>query len=201
MARKRQESHWEELYQSRDMEAMPWYYPGLDPDFERALERYSIGPGKVLDLCTGPATQALALAERGFEVFATGISATAVKKGAAKAREQGLEIIFHQADILNDDLGENFEVIIDRGCFHVFQPHQRPIYIETVHALLQPGGYLILKCFSHKEKGSQGPYRFTPGQLEEYFSPALEILMIEDSKFSGTRNHYPQALISVMRKP
>lgn len=200
MADKREDSRWEEIYRSQEIEELPWYFDGIDPDIAQALERYSITAGKALDLCTGPATQALALAERGFDVFATDIAATAISKGIAKARELGLPVAFKQADILRDDLGGEFDLLIDRGCFHVFEPRQRRQYVRTVSELLNPGGFLLLKCFSHKEKRRDGPYRFAPRQLEKYFSPAFEILSTTDSMFTGNRDHYPKALFSVMRK-
>ncbi|RJQ42569.1 MAG: class I SAM-dependent methyltransferase [Gaiellales bacterium] len=201
MGRNKDDSRWEEMYQAHDVETMPWYLPGLDPDFEEALENHSIGPGKALDLCTGPATQAMALAELGFDVFATDISETAVRLAAQKAKLKGLEISFRQADILRDDLGGEFDLLLDRGCFHVFEPGQRGMYVDAVDQLLRPGGYLLLKCFSHREKRREGPYRFTPEELGGYFSGVLKVLSIRDAVFKGTLEHYPKALFCVMRKP
>lgn len=194
-------SRWEELYRGQEVETMPWYLPELDPDFDAALRRYSITAGKVLDLCTGPATQAMALAERGFDVYASDISATAVRQAEEKAREKGLRISFHHADILRDDLGGEFDLLVDRGCFHVFEPEQRDLYVKTVSGLLKPGGLLLLKCFSHKEKRREGPYRFTPAELEGYFSSRFDIITIEESAFGGANDNHPKALFSVMKKP
>lgn len=198
---KKPDYHWEELYRDQEVEELPWYLPGLDPDFDAALTRHSVTAGKVLDICTGPATQAMALAERGFKVFATDISATAISKARITAAQRGLKIAFRQADIMKDDLGGEFDVLVDRGCFHVFGPDQRPRYVSAAGSLLKPGGLLILKCFSHKEKRRDGPYRFTPRQLKGCFSPTFEILSIEDTRFTGASGHTPRALISVMRKP
>lgn len=198
---KKPDSRWEELYRDQEVEELPWYLPGLDPDFDEALTHHSITAGKVIDICTGPATQAMALAERGFTVYATDISATAISKARIAAAQRGLKIAFRQADIIKDDLGGEFDLLIDRGCFHVFEPDQRPRYVSAAAGLLKPGGMLILKCFSHKEKRRDGPHRFTPRQLKKCFSPTFEILSIEDSRFTGTRDHNPRALISVMRKP
>lgn len=195
------DSRWEDLYRDQEVEELPWYLPGLDPDFDTALSRHGVTAGKVLDICTGPATQAMALAERGFKVYATDISATAISKARSAAARKGLKIAFRQADIMKDDLGGEFDLLVDRGCFHVFEPDQRPRYVSAAGDLLKPGGLLILKCFSHKEKRRDGPHRFTPRQLKSYFSPTFEVLSIEDARFTGGRDHNPRALISVMRKP
>jgi cyclopropane fatty-acyl-phospholipid synthase-like methyltransferase len=55
-------------------------------------------------------------------------------------------------DVLASRLDGNFDVIFDRGCFHVLEPEDRARYVETVSALLEPQGHLFLKCF-------QGPTR------------------------------------------
>ncbi len=61
---------WETLYRDQPVETMPWFHAGLDPDLDRALKERKITRGAVLDLGTGPGTQAIALAERGFAVTA-----------------------------------------------------------------------------------------------------------------------------------
>jgi cyclopropane fatty-acyl-phospholipid synthase-like methyltransferase len=200
MNARKDNSRWEELYREQEVETMPWYFPDLDPDFERALDEHAITTGKVLDLCTGPATQAMALAERGYEVFATDISETAVRQAREKAAAKGLMITFRQADILRDTFDEEFDLLVDRGCFHVFEPRQRPAYVKGVKSFLKPGGWLLLKCFSHKEKRRDGPYRFTPEQLGKYFKPSFEIISIVDAEFNGSLDEYPKTLFSVMRR-
>ena len=111
---------WERMYREQDVTTMSWYTPSLDPDFEHALADLGMESGSILDLCTGPGTQALALAERGMDVTATDISAAAVEKAAALAAERGLKVTFLQNDILHNRLDRRFDLILDRGCFPVF---------------------------------------------------------------------------------
>jgi methylase of polypeptide subunit release factors len=56
---------WNNLYSNQNVETMPWYNENLDSDLEEELERRKILKGKILDLGTGPATQAIQLAKRG----------------------------------------------------------------------------------------------------------------------------------------
>ncbi|HDZ59608.1 MAG TPA: class I SAM-dependent methyltransferase, partial [Actinobacteria bacterium] len=155
----------------------------------------------VLDLCTGPGTQALALAERGLDVTATDISAAAVEKALALAAKRGLKVTFLQNDILDNRLDRRFDLILDRGCFHVFPPEQRDKYVETVAGLLDPGGYLLLKCYSYKEKRKEGPFRLHPDEIRERFSAEFDPVSIRESTFKGDRHRKPPiALFCVMRK-
>ena len=201
MSRKREDSSWERLYEERDVETLPWFYPGLDPDFAAAIERYHISSGEMLDLCTGPGTQAIAMAERGFKVTAMDIAGTAVKKACMMAKDEGLEIDFQQDNILDSRLMRAFDVIFDRGCFHVFPPNRRREYVPAVSRLIKHDGYLFLKCFSNLEKVREGPYRIAPDEIGSLFDPAFEILGIDHTYFKGKNlEESPKALFCTMRK-
>jgi cyclopropane fatty-acyl-phospholipid synthase-like methyltransferase len=191
--------HWEELYQHQEIESMPWFNPELDDDLENALDELGLRSGSALDLGTGPGTQAIHLACRGFAVTATDISEAAIRLASEKARKQGLEIIWVQDDILDTRLDQQFDLIFDRGLFHVLAPERRGDYVRIVSGLLKTGGYLFLKCFSHLQPGEQGPYRFTPEQIREIFGGQLNVLSIKETVYQGTLDPLPRALFCVMR--
>src|SRR5215210_3361390 len=152
---------WETLYDEQEIESMPWFNPVLDEDLKDALDKLGMRRGSALDLGTGPGTQAMHLAARGFDVTATDISETAIRLESETATARGLRITWKQDDILNSRLDQPFDLIFDRGCFHVLAPEQREDYVRTVSRLLNAGGYLAFKCFSRQQPGEQGPYRFT----------------------------------------
>lgn len=192
---------WERLYATSDVASLPWYMPNLDPDFAHALMAHKINGARVLDLGTGPATQAMNLARRGFDVLATDISPSAIKKAKAAAKDARLAIEFRVDDILRSKLGSNVvDAIVDRGVFHVLPPNKRSVYVKTVHRALRPNGWLFLKCFSDKEPGTYGPYRIAAQELRGHFSGTFEIVSIVDSVFNGTLEPYPKALFATFRR-
>jgi cyclopropane fatty-acyl-phospholipid synthase-like methyltransferase len=192
---------WEGLYATSDVATLPWYTPNLDPDFERALKEYGRKGARILDLGTGPATQAMNLANRGFDVLGTDISPSAIKKAKASAKAAGLAIEFRVDDILRSKLAANLvDAIVDRGVFHVLPPEKRSVYVAAVHRILRPGGWLFLKCFSDKEPGTYGPYRIASGELREYFRKTFEVVSIVDTVFDGTLEPSPKALFAAMRR-
>jgi 2-polyprenyl-3-methyl-5-hydroxy-6-metoxy-1,4-benzoquinol methylase len=192
--------NWEQLYQEQSVESMPWFHASLDPDVEAALIKLDCQTGSVLDLGTGPGTQAIALAQRGFQVTATDLSATAVHQAAAKAQEQRMEISFKQDDILNSHLDQTFDVILDRGCFHVLSPEHRPTYVTTVANLLKPNGHLFLKCFSNLEMRESGPYRFTATEIQAIFASRFTLWSAEATVYHGTLNPLPKAIFCILKK-
>jgi len=197
-------SGWESYYRSQPVESMPWYHPGLDPDFAQEIETIGLTGGAVLDLCTGPGTQAIAVAEKGFSVTATDIADTAVRQACEQARARGLDITFRQNDILDSKLDATFDLVIDRGCYHVFPEQYRRDYPQTVAQLLNLGGYLLLKCFSDLEPNREGPFHISPTEIEDNFQSLFEIVSIRRSLFEGPvgrpRNKPPQALVCVLRR-
>ncbi len=192
--------NWEALYQEKSVETMPWFNPDLDPDVEEALLTHDLNSGTLLDLGTGPGTQAIALAERGFQVIATDLSETAIRQAAAKAKEKGLEVSFRQDDILNSHLDRSFDLILDRGCFHVLPPESRGDYVQTVANLLKPKKYLLLKCFSNQQPGEQGPYRFTPEEIGQIFIERFHLRSVAETVYHGTLNPLPKALFCILEK-
>ncbi len=192
--------HWEELYQEREVESMPWFNPKLDDDLENALDELGLRGGSALDLGTGPGTQAIELARRGFTVTATDISEAAIRLAREKAEKQGIEITWEQDDILDTRLGQQFDIIFDRGLFHVLEPGRRPDYVKLVSDLLKTGGCLFLKCFSRLQLGEQGPYRFEPEQIREIFGGRLNVLSIKETVYQGTLDPLPRALFCTMRR-
>ena len=135
-----------------------------------------------------------------FSVTATDISEAAVRLAQEMAVAQGLAITWQQDDILATRLSGPFDLIFDRGCFHVLPPERRPDYVSTVAGLLKPGGYFFLKCCSHRQPGTQGPHRFTPEQILAIFSNQLQVRSVDETVYQGTLDPLPQALFCVLQK-
>ena len=193
-------SAWDERYQQQPVETMPWFYPELDDDLAQALDTLGLRSGSALDLGTGPGTQAIQLARRGFDVTATDLSEAAIRLAQERAQALGLAIRWQQDDILSSQLTGPFDLIFDRGCFHVLPPERRQDYVATVAGLLKPSSFFFLKCFSQRQPGTQGPNRFTPAQIQSIFSSRLEVHSVSETVYQGTLDPLPRALFCVMQR-
>ena len=163
--------------------------------------RYGISSGRVLDQGTGPGTQAIALAERGFTVTGTDVAAAAIEYATRKAKARGVDVTFVEDSVLATKIRGPFDVIFDRGCFHVLAVADRPLYVETTRRLLAPGGWLFLKTFSHHQAGTGVPHRFSPDDIRRLFgtSQHFEVVEILDTDFEGQLATYPKALFAAIR--
>ena len=121
MTNNEKEESWDDFYKKTDIRDMPWFTDALDQDLEQELKKRKITTGRFLDLCTGPGTQAIALANNGFEVTGTDISRCTIEE--AKKRSEAVD--FRVNDIFHSHVKDSFDYIFDRGCFHVFPPEKR----------------------------------------------------------------------------
>ena len=90
--------------------------------------------------------------------------------------------------------------MFDRGCFHVLPIEKRPVYIKEIKRILDDDGMLILKCFSIKEPGQEGPYRFSETEIKQLFGNEFVIISVKDTVYQGTLDPMPRALFVVVCK-
>jgi SAM-dependent methyltransferase len=194
---------WNNLYNTQNVETMPWYNENIDSDLEEELERGKISKGRILDLGTGPATQAIQLAKRGLEVTGSDVSEAAIRR----ARElyvhnnKNMKIDFIVDDILNSKIRDKmFDCVFDRGCFHVLPIDKRLVYIKEIKRILDDRGILFLKCFSINEPRQEGPYKFSKDGIRQLFRNDFIIMSVKDTVYQGTLDPLPRALFVVMSK-
>jgi ubiquinone/menaquinone biosynthesis C-methylase UbiE len=192
---------WNNLYNTQNVETMPWYNKSLDSDLEEELERGKISKGRILDLGTGPATQAIQLTKRGLEVTGSDVSEAAIRRARELYVHKDKEINFTVDNILNSKLPDKmFNYVFDRGCFHVLPIDKRPVYIKEVKRILDDNGRLFLKCFSIKEPRQEGPYKFSEAEIRQLFGNEFVIISVKDTVYQGTLDPLPRALFVVMSK-
>lgn len=190
---------WKSFYDQMPVDKMPWFNPELDADLLEALDEQGLRQGRGLDLGTGPGTQAIELARRGFRMSGSDLSASAVRQARELSEQQGVSVDWIVDDVLASELSGPFDFIFDRGCFHVLPPATRTQYVNTVADLLAPGGLLFLKCFSRLQPSEIGPYRFIPDQIREIFRPRLQVLSIHETVYQGQLEALPKALFCVLK--
>jgi len=191
---------WDDYYKNEKIEKMPWYNEKLDFDLEDELIARQLNNGIFLDLGTGPGTQAIELAKKGFDVIGSDIAETVIERNKIMYEKKYQNIKFVVDNILESDFKDNyFDYIFDRGCFHVFSEEDRPKYYNQIKRILKQKGILFLKCFSIDEPMKDGPYRFSHNDIHNIFSKNFQINKIKKTVYQGTLDPLPKALFSVMK--
>jgi cyclopropane fatty-acyl-phospholipid synthase-like methyltransferase len=214
------EEKWEEknqeMYTSKnDKNIWPWFSKELDLDVITFLKANSTDSGKILDLGTCSGAQAIALANMGYDVVGTDVSHTALSKAISitKTLTKDIKLNFIIDDILNTKLvEEQFDLILDRGCFHSICCISTKKYIENLNTLLKPNGKIILKTMSLKENRFISfdtfagqripmPYRFDEEIIRNIFTDHFTINTIEDSYFYSSVVSPPaKAMLTILTK-
>lgn len=175
---------WDEHYAT---DSLPWDTGQPDPHLVGLIERGTIAPGRALEVGCGTGTNALWLAERGFEVLGVDISPRAIAKAEAKAKAKaGARVRFSVLDFLTGEIeSARFDFVFDRGVLHVFdEPSVRAQFAQQVGRVLATGGHWFsLAGSTEGPERDFGPPRRSARDLTLAVEPALEIVELRTAAF------------------
>jgi len=162
----------------------PWDIGRPQPAFVRLAEAGLLS-GRLLDAGCGTGEHVLLAAAHGADAMGVDLSGLAIEKARAKAAERGLIARFEVADALYlERLGERFGTVIDSGLFHVFDDADRPRYVTSLAAVIEPGGIYYMMCFSDSQPGVWGPRRVREEEIRAAFTDGWEVVSLTRDQFS-----------------
>jgi len=179
---------WNDRYASGEL---PWDTGQPEPllvEFVNsgAVRSGAVKPGQALEIGAGTGTNAIWMAERGFDVLGVDISPLAVERAQAKMEGRALRCRFAACDFLAaPPPGGPFQFVFDRGCFHVFdEPEERSIFAAQVAAALEPGGLWLSVIGSTEGPPREvGPPRRSALEVTLAVEPSLEIVELRSAEF------------------
>jgi SAM-dependent methyltransferase len=147
------------------------YYHLIFADWEQGIARQGQAfaailreqwPGhrSVLDVSCGIGTQAIALAENGFWVKASDISAGAIERARSEAASRGLVIEFSLCDMRQAFAchGGGFDIVFsgDNSVAHLLSDAEITRAFESMYACLKPGGgcLITVRDYEHEPRGT-----------------------------------------------
>ena len=158
----------------------PWDIDKPQAPFVAAADRVA---GPVLDAGCGTGEHALFFASQGLDVTGIDFVPEAIRRARRKAVKRGLPVQFLVKDALTlGDWGERFASVIDSGLFHCFSDDDRQQYVQGLAHVLEPGGRLLLMCFSDAEPGTEGPRRVSRQELYDAFADGWEVESMQLAK-------------------
>jgi SAM-dependent methyltransferase len=159
----------------------PWDQDHVAAELSALVDGPSaLAAGRALDVGCGTGTQAVYLAERGWQV--TGVDAVeqALALAQRRAETAGVEVRWVAGDVARLaglDLEHGFDFVHDRGCFHDLSPAARDGYVQGVSELAAPGATLLLLAFAHRPRGI-GPRGASEQEIRRRFGSAWELLSV-----------------------
>jgi SAM-dependent methyltransferase len=174
---------WNESYAAGQL---PWDTREPEPLLVEFVTSGGVTPARTLEIGSGTGTNAIWLAERGFDVLGVDVSPLAVERAYAKLEGRPLGCRFATLDFLTAPPPDGpFQFAFDRGCFHVFdEPGERQRFAAQVAAALAPGGvWLSLIGSTEGPQREVGPPRRSATEVTLAIEPALEILELRSVAF------------------
>lgn len=177
---------WNESYASGQL---PWDTGQPEPVLVDFVTSGAVMPSLTLEIGSGTGTNAIWMAERGFDVLGVDVSPLAVERARARLAGRALRCRFAALDFLAASLPAGpFQFVFDRGCFHVSdEPDERHQFAARVPAALTPGGlWLSLIGSTEGSPREFGPPRRSAVEVTLAIEPALEIVELRLAEFHGS---------------
>jgi methyl halide transferase len=173
---------WEDKYREGNT---PWDSGLASKELQRALSEHSIAPGRALELGCGTGTNAVFLAQQGFDVTAVDCSSLALEQAREKAVDAGVRVNWIEADVQNFGAGlQPFEFVFDRGCYHCCRRVDLLGYLQTLENVTAPGTrYLSLCGNANEQTEGQGPPRVTEQEIRDELGGLFAIDPIREFRF------------------
>jgi SAM-dependent methyltransferase len=193
------ERDWNASYAAGEL---PWDTGVPDDELLAVVERGIVRVGRALEVGCGTGTNALWLAQHGFDVVAVDVAPLAIE-AARKRVSDGGQCEFAVLDFLVEDPPRApFDFVFDRGCFHVFDDQEtRARFAARVAALLAPGGqWLSLIGSTEGPPRDTGPPRRTARDVMNAVEPALQIVELHTFHFDAPMEIPPPAWSMLARR-
>ena len=173
----------------------PWDTGISPPELMGFLETHPAG--RALDIGCGTGTNALTLADHGWQVTGIDFSFQAIAKARRKAHRRSLEVEFIQGQVTTlENLTGPYDLCLDIGCYHSLPPTAHDGYFQRLSELLRTGGTYLLYTFLSAE-GTVSPIWPTEIRLRGLAGKVFDVLSVE----YGSHRHRPSAWFTFQRKP
>lgn len=163
---------------------LPWDSGLVSQELILAVEQQWLTACRAVELGCGTGTNAIYLAEQGFQVTAIDVSAKAIELAQAHVRQMAHPPRFLVADITRlPALDGPFQFIFDRGCYHCLRLTDLDAYRAALMQLSVPGTRFLLLAGNANEQTEHGPPRVKESEIRRELGDLFEIHSIREFRF------------------
>jgi SAM-dependent methyltransferase len=179
--------NWNERYETK---STPWDSGEPSRELGRVLEQGQVRPCRMLELGCGSGTNAVFLAQKGFDVTAFDLAPLAIEQAKARAARANVKVRFDVGDVLRlPDLGKPFDFVFDRGVYHHLRTVDLFGFLQTLHRVTEHGGlYLTLAGNANEVRppeAPEGPPQVHGQDLCKELQPLFDLVQLREFHFDG----------------
>ncbi|MFL5340004.1 MAG: class I SAM-dependent methyltransferase [Gemmataceae bacterium] len=191
--------HWESRY--RTPGPPPWDTGQPSAELRRRLAEFAVPPGRAVELGCGTGSNAVWLAQQGFEVTGIDISPTAIDRAKQRAAAAGVAVRFLAADVTRlQDLGTPFAFFFDRGCYHAVRRAGPEPYLRELARITAPGALGVVLTGNAKEERKPGPPVVSEETIRAELGRDFDVLSLEEFRFDQDEPDPPLGWSCVLRR-
>jgi SAM-dependent methyltransferase len=179
--------NWNERYATKDT---PWDSGDASRELQRIVRDGHVKPCRMLEIGCGTGTNAIFLAQQGFDVIALDLSPLAIEQATSKAAKATVNVKFMVGDILRlPDLGPPFEFVFDRGVYHHLRTADLMGFLVSLQRVSKPGGFYLTLAGNANEVVPEGvkggPPQVQAHDLCKELQPLFNLILLRAFRFDG----------------
>jgi SAM-dependent methyltransferase len=175
---------WNEHYASDEL---PWDSGRPAAELVGLVEAGRLPMGRALDIGCGTGTNVRYLSSLGYDAVGIDLAALAIERARAAVQPTGGgSTDYHVVDFLHGEPpGGPFDLVFDRGCFHVFDDAaEQALFARRVAVCLAPEGlWVSLLGSTEGPERDHGPPRRSARDIANAVEPALEVVELSGVEF------------------
>jgi SAM-dependent methyltransferase len=172
---------WEQKYLQGET---PWDSGLPSAELARVLAVFDIPRGRALELGCGSGTNAVHLAQLGFQVAAVDCSPTALAMATKKGQAAGVSVDWVEADVQRFGPGRPVvDFLFDRGCYHCCRRVNLAGYLQTHVSVTQPGTWCLVLTGNANDEIKGGPPKLTAPEIITEFDALYRLVELREFRF------------------
>lgn len=172
---------WDSRYRSEDR--APWDIGRPSAELVKAVQGGTLKPCRAVVLGCGTGTNAIYLAQQGFDVTGIDIAPTALERAKEKAERAGVQVRWILADVTAPPELNPFDFVYDRGCYHGVRRQNAAGYLTSLRQLTHPGSKVLILAGNANEERHYGPPRVKESEIRGDFSQDFEFQWLNETHF------------------
>lgn len=177
-----QKTHWERIYQTKDVRTVSWFQPDARQSLDLIIRFAPERGAPVIDVGGGASVLVDDLLESGYtDLTVLDVSETSLEISRQRLGEAAARVKWIAADARDAPLAEHgYAVWHDRAVFHFLtDPGDRQAYVAQVERAVRPGGYVLVATFAEDGPATCSGLpvvRYSAESLHSEFGPAFRIV-------------------------
>jgi SAM-dependent methyltransferase len=173
----------------------PWDTGITPPELVELVGSGHVEPGRAMDIGCGTGTNAIYLAEHGFDVVGVDIAWLAIRRARRKASQAGVAITFYVGEAVKlgtkdgPPLDDPFDLAIDIGCVHGLPASDLPSYAVMLKRALRLGGLYLLYAWGPRKLLGRD-VGFTPDDTQGFLATDFRARWIRGGEERGSTSYW-----------